>query len=84
MTGTGFLAAAYLRTQNNGTNAPQDPDCVPAITRYDTHMDEDKHTKRLTVALVALVAVLLLVAVNQFVETGAKEQQAAVLRVYAE
>lgn len=47
-------------------------------------MNENKHSMRLTVALTALVAVLLVVAVGHFMNSTGEEQQAAVLRAYAE
>jgi len=47
-------------------------------------MNENNHTMRLAVALTALVVVLLVVAVQHFVDSGAETQQAAVLRAYAE
>ncbi len=46
--------------------------------------EENKHTMRLAVALVGLVAVLFVTAFNQLTGDHAEEQQATVLRVYAE
>lgn len=46
-------------------------------------MDDKPHAIRLALMLTALVAVLLVVAVNHFVNSGTQAQQAAVLRAYA-
>jgi hypothetical protein len=46
--------------------------------------EENKHTMRLAVALVGIVAVLFVAAFNQLTGNSAPEQQATVLRVYAE
>jgi hypothetical protein len=48
------------------------------------HMEENKHTVRLAVALLGIVAVLFVAAFNQLTGNKAEEQQASVLRVYAE
>ena len=47
-------------------------------------MEENKHTLRMALAMTALVAVLFVIAVGQFTGGGAEEQQASVLRAYAE
>lgn len=60
------------------------PGCALPVTRYHRkYMEDNKHTLRLTLALTALVAVLLVVAVNHFMDSGSTQQQAAVLRAYA-
>jgi len=47
-------------------------------------MDDNKqHTTRLAVVLVALVLVLVIISVNQFMGSNDVEQQASVLRAYA-
>lgn len=48
------------------------------------HMEENTHTKRLLVALLGVVALLVVAAWNQLAGTDVVEQQATVLRVYAE
>ena len=47
-------------------------------------MEEDTHTKRLLVALLGVVALLVVAAWDQFSGPDVPEQQAAVLRAYAE
>ncbi len=45
--------------------------------------DENKHPTRLALVLVVLVLALVIISVNQFVETGEEPQEASVLRAYA-
>jgi len=47
-------------------------------------MEENVHTKRLLVALLGVVALMVVAAWGQFSGSDAPEQQASVLRVYAE
>ncbi len=47
-------------------------------------MEDNKHTTRLLVALLGVVALLVVAAWGQFTGGNAEEQQASVLRVYAE
>jgi hypothetical protein len=84
MTATDALVEAFWQ-EKSGYRAPQSFDCATPITRYDETMEEEnKHTMRLAVALVGLVAVLFVAALNLLTGGEAQEQQATVLRVYAE
>jgi hypothetical protein len=47
-------------------------------------MENDKHTVRLAVILALMVVMLMVVSIDQFRLGGDNDQQAAVLRVYAE
>lgn len=45
---------------------------------------ENKHSLRLALILALMVVMLVVVSVDQFRVSGADDQQAAVLRVYAD
>lgn len=56
---------------------------MTVVTRYDVTMEQNTHAKRMALVLSLMVVALVVISIGQFTG-GDGEQQAAVLRAYAE